>query len=77
MNKKLICIVYFIVLIVCLVIICLLVNTINKKDEEIQNYQIELNDRDWQLYIEEMKADEAYELFMSCVYPNGIPEEEE
>lgn len=77
MNKKLICIIYSIVLIVCLVIICLLVNTIDKKDEEIQNYQIELNDRDWQLEIEKMKVDEAYELFMSCVYPNGIPEEEE
>ena len=77
MNKKLICIVYSIVLVVCLIIICLLVNTINKKDEEIQGYQIELNDRDWQLYIEKMKAYEAYELFMSCVYPNEIPEEEE
>lgn len=46
MDKKTIFIIYIIIFIVCIITICSLIHTINIKDEQIQNYQIELNDKE-------------------------------
>jgi len=77
MDKKTIFIIYIIIFIVCIITICSLIHTINIKDEQIQNYQIELNDKEWELYINQMAYDEYRELFYSCIYPDGMPNYEE
>lgn len=46
MDKKTILIIYIIVFIAYIITICSLIHTINIKDEQIQNYQIELNDKE-------------------------------
>jgi len=46
MDKKTILIIYIIIFIACIITICSLIHTINIKDEQIQNYQIELNDKE-------------------------------
>ena len=46
MDKKIMLIIYIIVFIACIITICSLIRTINIKDEQIQNHQIELNDKE-------------------------------
>lgn len=46
MDKKTIFIIYIIIFIVCIIIICSLIHTINIKNEEIEKYQLELNDKE-------------------------------
>ncbi len=76
-DKKTILIIYIIVFIICIITICSLIHTINVKDEEIEQYQLELNDKEWELYIKDMAYNEYHDLFLSCVYPDGMPEYEE
>ena len=77
MDKKTIFIIYIIIFIVCIITICSLIHTINIKNEEIEKYQLELNDKEWELYIKDMAYNEYHVLFLSCVYPDGMPEYEE
>ena len=46
MDKKTIFIIYIIIFIVCIITICSLIHTINIKKEEIEKYQLELNDKE-------------------------------
>ena len=77
MDKKTIFIIYIIIFIVCIIIICSLIHTINIKNEENEKCQLELNDKEWGLYIKDVAYNEYHNLFLNCVYPNGMPEYEE
>lgn len=50
-------------------------DTIDIKNNRIHELQQMVYDRNYSLFICEMDKDENYELFMSCVYPDGFPEE--
>lgn len=45
-------------------------------NQQIKQYEEELADKDMQLYIKDMGLMEFEELFYSCIYPDGYPEEE-
>ena len=45
-DKKTVFITYIIIFIVCIIIICSLIHTINVKNKEIEQYQLELNDKE-------------------------------
>ena len=45
-------------------------NKIESKDEKIQSLIVESNNH-------KMAEDEFYELFLNCVYPDGVPNYEE
>ena len=45
-DKKTIFIIYIIVFIICIIKICSLIHTINIKNKEIEQYQLELNDKE-------------------------------
>ena len=46
MDKKTVFIIYIIIFIMCIITICSLIHTINIKNEEIEKYQLELNDKE-------------------------------
>ena len=73
MDKKIMLIIYIIVFIACIITICSLIRTINIKDEQIQNHQIELNDKEWKLSINQMVYNKYRELFYSYIYPDDMP----
>lgn len=52
-------------------------DTVNIKNNRIQELLNTVHEQDYGLYTCKMARDETYELFMSCVYPDGRPYEEE
>ena len=77
MDNKGIVILYLTILILCFIIIGYLIYGIDMKNDEIRDYQIKLNDKEWELYINQMAYDEYRELFYSCMYSDGMPNYEE
>lgn len=82
MNKRNIILTILLFISICNSIIFLikikdLNNTIDIKNQRIQYFQNELHEKNIQLHNTKMAYDEYYELFLSCVYPNGMPNYEE